>query len=116
MLQSNEQVLSLTAPRPVTWMGIFQPVAEILGVPLVSVSEWMEKLRESARSAENGEGHESAHNLTEFFEAALSAKGTPFATEKAVRASRSLAESKPLGKEDVLRWLSFWESVGFLAT
>ena len=114
MLQSHERVLSLTALRRVTWMEIFQPVAEILGVPLVSASEWLEKLRESAREAEDGKGHESAHNLIDFFEATFSAKETPFATEKAVRASRSLAELKSLGREDVLRWLLFWESVGFL--
>ena len=116
MLQSNERVLSLTAPRPATWMDVFQPVAEILGVPLVSASKWLEKLRESARRAEDGKGHESAHNLIGFFKSeGMGGAAVPLSTAKAVKASKALANARPLGSEDAVRYVEFWAKVGHLA-
>ncbi|KAL1938320.1 hypothetical protein VTO73DRAFT_11771 [Trametes versicolor] len=117
MLYSGEQVLHLSAPRPVPWNTVFGPIAEWLGVPLVPPSEWLAKLRESAKAAESGPkvgAHDSAHNLLPFFEAAMSIKELKFDNGKAVTVSKALAELQPLGKDDALKWLQFWKDAKFL--
>lgn len=118
MLASKEPILHLTSPRPVAWNDIFTPIADQLGVPLVSFVEWLERLRGAARQAEEGgqtDMHDSAFNLLDFFEATMSGRETLCSTDESVRAARALDELQPIGKEDVSRWLSFWEHVGFLS-
>ena len=67
--EGDERVLHLTAPRPASWNDVFRPIADALGVPLVSSSEWLDRFRASARTEEEvvPKG-ESAHALLEFFE------------------------------------------------
>ncbi|KAI0659473.1 acetyl-CoA synthetase-like protein [Cubamyces menziesii] len=117
MLFSGEQVLHLSSPRSASWNDVFAPLAEQLGVALVSVSEWLNRLRQSAQEADRGPnvaGHESAYNLVPFFEAALSRKEVPFDTQKAVKASPTLANMNQIGREDAMKWVQFWQGVGFL--
>ncbi|TBU53497.1 acetyl-CoA synthetase-like protein [Dichomitus squalens] len=118
MLYSDEPILHLTSPKPASWNDVFQPIAKKIAVPLVSTAEWLEKLKESARAANEvqlqTDTHESAHTLIIFFEASLSNKEVLFATHKASAASHTLARLGPLGEPDALRWVAYWESVGFL--
>ncbi|OSD00749.1 acetyl-CoA synthetase-like protein [Trametes coccinea BRFM310] len=115
-LHGHEPVLHLASPRPAAWQDVFGPLAEELGVPLVPVSEWADKLRKSAQEAIDGtlKGHFSAHNLVPFFEAALSRKEVKLSTETAVKVSPALANMKPVGREDAKKWVEFWQGVGFL--
>ncbi|KAI0651021.1 acetyl-CoA synthetase-like protein [Trametes meyenii] len=117
MLHSGVPVLHLTSPKPISWNTVFAPLAEQLDATLVSSAEWLAKLRQSAQDAQKGpnaDGHDSAHNLVPFFEAALSAKEVKFDTQKAVEASGALANICPLDGEDAKKWVRFWKSVGFL--
>ncbi|KAI9058630.1 acetyl-CoA synthetase-like protein [Trametes sanguinea] len=115
-LHGDEPILHLASPRPAAWQDVFGPLAEELGVPLVPVSEWADKLRKSAQEAIDGtlKGHFSAHNLVPFFEAALSRKEVKLSTETAVKVSPALANMKPVGREDAKKWVAFWRGVGFL--
>lgn len=54
MVNSTEQVLHLTSPRPVSWSTLFTSVTEQLGVPLIPASEWLAKLGQSAQEASTG--------------------------------------------------------------
>ncbi|KAI0718411.1 acetyl-CoA synthetase-like protein [Cerioporus squamosus] len=115
VLQSNERIVHLTSPRPVTWSDIFKPIAAKLNVPLIPASHWLERLRaDAARSESQSRGHESAHALIDFFEATFSEKEVLFGTEKVVKASSSLQNMQSLGEADALKWLEFWERLGFL--
>ena len=118
MLYSGEPILHLTSPKPALWNDVFGPIAKKLGIPLVPAGEWLEKLKQSARVANEAqlqaEGHDSAHTLIDFLEVSLSNKEVPFATDKAVVASTSLARLAPLSEADALKWIAYWESVGFL--
>ncbi|KAL7278804.1 hypothetical protein ACG7TL_007815 [Trametes sanguinea] len=115
-LHGDEPILHLASPRPAAWQDVFGPLAEELGVPLVPVSEWADKLRKSAQEAVDGtlKGHFSAHNLVPFFEAALSRKEVKLSTATAIKVSPTLANMKPVGKENVKKWVEFWQGVGFL--
>ena len=118
MVQSNERILHLTAPRPATWNDIFGLITENLGLSVVPVDDWLAKLQESAREAEQGniaaEGVESAHVLMQFFESLLANPEMRLGTTLAVKASPSLAGMRSLGSEDTERWVSFWQSVKYL--
>ncbi|KAI0743094.1 acetyl-CoA synthetase-like protein [Daedaleopsis nitida] len=114
MLHSDGRIFHITLPRPAAWNDVVVPIAERLGVPAVPSSEWMDKLRADARRAETTGDHDSAHTLIDFFDETMSGGETLFGTEKAVAASRSMAALAPIGREDALKWLSYWESVGFL--
>ena len=118
MLYSDEPILHLTSPRPALWNDVFGPIAKRLGVPFVPAGEWLEKLKQSAHVANEAhlqaEGHDSAHTLIDFLEVSLSGKEVPFSTDKALAASTSLARLGPLHQADALKWVTYWESVGFL--
>ena len=61
------------------------------------------------------EEHEAAYHLLSFFSTAgMGGSKGPLSTEKAVRVSKSLANVRPLGKEDALHYVEFWGKVGHL--
>ena len=118
MLYSDEAVLHLTGPKHVSWNDVFQPIAGKLGIPLVPAAEWLKNLTKSSRAANEAQlrtdKHDSAHALVDFFQTSLSNKAVSIATDKAVLASPSLARLGPPSEADVLKWLAYWENVGFL--
>ncbi|RPD70255.1 acetyl-CoA synthetase-like protein [Lentinus tigrinus ALCF2SS1-7] len=115
VLHGNEGIVHLTSPRPVTWNDIIKPIAAKLNVPLVPAEEWLKRLRDdAARPGSQTRGHESAHQLIGFFEAAMAEKEVRFGTEKAVKASPTLRDMQSLGEKDALKWLEFLNKVGFL--
>ena len=107
-----EPVIHLTAPRPVSWSFIIEPIASRLHVPFVPAPEWLAKYKAAAE----GGATESAFQLAGFFEGVMceGAREIPFATERAVHASKSLAEMEPVGEGDVEKWMVYWARVGFL--
>ncbi len=118
MVYSNELALHLINPKPVPWNSVFEPIAERLGVPAVPYEQWVECLDKAAAEASQGPGveqHEAAYNLVTFFKTAgMGGSKGPLSTAKAVRVSKSLANVKPLDKEDALHYVKFWGKVGHL--
>ncbi|KAI1791373.1 acetyl-CoA synthetase-like protein [Ganoderma leucocontextum] len=118
MVDSNERALHVVSPRPVPWNTVFLPIGEYLGVPAVPYEEWVARLEESARAASALPGvqkHDAAHNLIGFFKSeGMGGAAVALSTDKAVRASKTLAGVRPIGREDALNYVRFWEQVGHL--
>ena len=116
MVDSGEGALHLVAPRAVPWDAVFLPMAERLGLPVVPYDEWVARLEKSAADARakgGVEGHDSAHNLIHFFKSeGMGGAAVLLSTAKAVRCSKALAEARPLGSEDAVRFVEFWGKVG----
>lgn len=119
MVDSGERSLHLVSPKPVQWNTIFVPIAERLGLPTVPYAEWTAKLEHSATvAAQAGPGvgqHDAAHNLLGFFKSeGMGGAAVPLSTEKAVRASKSLANARPIGGEDAVKYVEYWAKVGHI--
>ncbi|KAI0350560.1 acetyl-CoA synthetase-like protein [Trametes cingulata] len=116
MVDSNKRALHLVSPAPVQWNTVFVPIAEHLGLPTVPYAEWLAKLEQSAAAASAGPGvgqHDAAHNLLGFFKSeGMGGAAVPLSTERAVRCSKSLANVRPIGREDALNYVKFWQKVG----
>ncbi|RDX52399.1 hypothetical protein OH76DRAFT_1400210 [Lentinus brumalis] len=111
---SDEQALHIIAPRPATWNDVYGLVAVELNVPMVSVSEFLERLWASARAS--GGRSAQALRLAGILEMhAVTRIEIDLDIERAVRVSRTLSTVATVGRADVRHWLSFWEQVGFLA-
>ncbi|KAJ7626112.1 acetyl-CoA synthetase-like protein [Roridomyces roridus] len=120
MAESPPPVLNVLHPWPVPWDTIMEALGTEARLPLVPMAEWVARLRERAPSA-TGEDLESIHalKLVGFFTAAvLSGKmNTTFETSKALQMSETMRElaNKPLGEEDVRRWVAYWRRKGFIS-
>jgi hypothetical protein len=112
--------IHLVHPRPVPWRTVFEPFADMLGVPLVPYDEWLQRLEQSAAS-----GAESpAVRLLGFFKGARleeggrgDAMGFPRleTKETVIRAPKALGSGlEILGPEDVQRWIGHWRRKRFL--
>ena len=107
-------VAHLTAPHPVSWSAVFEPMATRLRVPLVPAAEWLAQVRTAGDRANAAGEHESAFQLMNFFDGVMGAKEVLFATDRSVAMSKTLAGMKQLGEDDVEKWLAYWSGVGFL--
>ncbi|TFK85859.1 hypothetical protein K466DRAFT_566366 [Polyporus arcularius HHB13444] len=111
---SDERALHIIAPRPTTWNDVYGLVAVELNVPMVPVSEFLERLWASARAS--GGRSAQALRLAGILEMhAVTRIEIDLDIERAVRVSRTLSTVAPVGRADVRNWLSFWEQIGFLA-
>ncbi|OBZ74288.1 L-aminoadipate-semialdehyde dehydrogenase large subunit [Grifola frondosa] len=112
----SERVLHLTSPRPVAWNVIFDPRRPPRH--RVPYPQWLARLQDSANAAglrPHVETHHSAHNLLEFFKSAMMGGAeVPLSTKKATKSSRNLAEVRPLCKDDAIKYVQFWASVGHI--
>jgi hypothetical protein len=133
----------LAHPRPVTWSTLFEPVAKRYNLQAVSFETWFSKLAESASDVDNSSKGQLSTNLNSnpavkllsFFRAcddtlktvsldpdrvasleapALARLDVTKCATLVAKESLSVQMLKPLGQEDMLRWIGFWESVGFL--
>ncbi|KAI9433075.1 acetyl-CoA synthetase-like protein [Lactarius indigo] len=121
--------LHVAHPRGVPFNTLIAPVASALNVPLVPYPDWLSKLAEahkasqsySAAELERAQVANPALRLFSFF---LSARTGPewepigvarLDTARAVRVSSVLAEgARPLGEENVWKWMSAWRASRFL--
>lgn len=123
----------LAHPYPASWTSIFGPIAQALGVPLVPYSEWLDRLEADLSNPAHSEVEAATANpalrLIDMFRPyrngpadkteAREAMGVPkLQTAQAVKASSALSRQNlpPLGKEDALRWLQYWQRVGLIKT
>jgi hypothetical protein len=120
--------LHIVNPRGVPFNTLIGSAASSLGVPLVPYPEWLSRLTEehkaqsySAENLEKAQGGNPALRLFGFFQAArIGPEWEPLSvarldTARAVRVSNVLAHGvRPLGEENVRKWLRAWRSSGFL--
>ena len=111
-------------PRGVSFNALVGSAASWLNVPLVPFPEWLSKLSEEhkARSGlKRSQADNPALRIFSHYETAPTGPGwepigsARLDTSRAVCVSKVLAEgAKPLGEDNVLKWLGAWSSSGFL--
>jgi hypothetical protein len=121
--------LHVVHPRGVPFQSLIASAASLLNVPLVSYAEWLSKLSSeahksqslSAAELEKAQAANPALRLFSFFQSArIGPEWEPLSvarldTARAVRVSRMLAKNaKPLGEDNVRKWISEWRAAGFL--
>ena len=105
-------------PRGASFNVLIILVASWLELPLRPFHEWFSKLSEDHEAQSGLKQPRAADNpalrIFSYFDSAPI--GTVrLDTSRAVRVSKVLAEgAKPLGEENVRKWLSAWTSSGFL--
>ena len=126
----DAHTLHIVHPRGVPFNTLITSAASSLNVPLVPYSEWLSKLSEehktqsySETNLEKAQSTNPALRLFSFYQSArIGPEWEPLSvarleTKCAVRVSKVLAENvKPLGEENVRKWLDAWRANGFLPT
>ncbi|KAI0739441.1 acetyl-CoA synthetase-like protein [Daedaleopsis nitida] len=132
MRHSEEPFLHLVHPNPTTWHTLVAPIAQALGVPLVSYGEWLAALEKSV-SAASGSSEEvetmkrnPALRILPFFKAQgglmasrLGGEREPMgfvhlSTEKAAMVSEAFTKMPELDGERAMAWVAAWKKSGFL--
>jgi len=120
--------LHVVHPRGVPFNALVASAAASLDVPLVPYPEWLSKLSEehkaqsySAANLEKAQAENPALRLFGFYQSMRTGlEWEPLGvarldTTRAVQVSSVLAKgAKPLGEENVRKWLSAWRANGFL--
>ncbi|OSC98632.1 acetyl-CoA synthetase-like protein [Trametes coccinea BRFM310] len=127
MRHSPEPFLHLVHPRPVPWHDIIAPIAEELGVSLVSYEQWVSALQNSVSRGEEAEVEllkaNPALRLLDFFKAVKQSEGSAdreplgmvyLSTEKSTKVSRTLAHLPQLDADRAKKWVLAWKKSGFL--
>ncbi|KAI0091717.1 hypothetical protein BDY19DRAFT_904330 [Irpex rosettiformis] len=123
---ANEPYLHLAHPIPTPFSTILQPMSRELELPIVPFEEWSSSLERSGEALNASAEVEITRNnpalkLLDFFasEASRSSEDGAFGIKtlditKARRLSHTLNELPELTETDVLGWLKYWRSVGFI--
>ncbi|KAI0350279.1 acetyl-CoA synthetase-like protein [Trametes cingulata] len=124
MRHAREPFVHLVHPHPAPWHTIVTPIAEKLGVPLVSYAAWLAALEESvskddANEADLMQDNPALRLLSFYKKLKISPEREPLAmvylsTENAVRASETLAHLPELDASRAESWFSAWKRSGFL--
>lgn len=139
MRKSPASYLHLMHPKPVTWASVIQPIATSLDVPIVSYSDWLEKLnlvvKEREESSTTADQLEAARenpalrlidfyrrsNATDHHDCRKDAEAEAFVKvrldmtiTKKVIATLGDPNLPTLGAEDAQRWLEYWHEVAAL--
>ena len=125
MRNASYDILHLVHPQPVLWMSLITPIAQAMGVPLVTYPIWLSALNRSMEdtSFTNVElfRRNPALKLIEFFRRADPSEDKEpldlprLSTEHAVKVSKALNSTMPqLSRNDALRWLEAWQMRGFI--
>jgi len=119
----------LVHPRGVPFNALIGSAASWLNVPLVPFPEWLSRLTgeykktqsHSDANLERMQASNPALRLFSFYDTARTGPeweplgAARLDASRAVRVSKVLAEgAKPLGEENVWKWLAAWRSSGFL--
>ncbi|KAJ7579150.1 hypothetical protein C8J56DRAFT_796936 [Mycena floridula] len=115
---SPHQYLHLLHPNPVPASTIFDSLAQLMNLRLVSYDDWLSKLQKSAPEALSTEN--PAVNcwisFKQLHRTLLTASGEAFghpalASDSAQESSVILRELRmqPLGEKDIKQWLKYWE-------
>ncbi|KAJ6569386.1 hypothetical protein B0H19DRAFT_939587, partial [Mycena capillaripes] len=124
MQSSMNETLHLVHPRPTTWKAVMEPLASLIGVPLVPYAEWFARLKSTAEFTTRTSKGASALKLLSYFQLGL--KPAPnresmgllpkAVSDKGLRASKALMDKEllPLNSTDVEKWVRYWGGVGLL--
>lgn len=126
---TSHKVLHLAHPNTVPWTTIFSAASEELKIPLVSYSEWFDRLSRSAVGLDSSASvsmmeRSPALRILDFFRAS-EAYGNEKKGREAMglrrldlslarNSSPSLKKVRSLAEEDARSWISYWKSIGFL--
>ncbi|KAG5721421.1 Linear gramicidin synthase subunit D [Termitomyces sp. T112] len=127
--------INLVHPRPTQWSEVMNALKAVLdedgfSLRVVPFREWFSLLEKHSKNASDANIQDiPAVKLLEFFRAFSEADhaiadaghhevesgGLPkFTTVKAQRLSQTMREVRPIGVEDVRRWVSYWRDTRFL--
>jgi len=127
--QPGSHTLHVAHPRGVPFNTLIAPVASSLNVPLVPYPDWLSRLATAHKTAqsysaaelERAQAANPALRLFSFFQSARAGpEWEPLGvarldTARAIRVSSVLAkDAKPLGEENVWKWMSAWRASRFL--
>ncbi|KAI6138696.1 putative non-ribosomal peptide synthetase [Pisolithus thermaeus] len=124
-------VVNLVHPRPVEFEALMRPISDALfgknitreRLPLVHSSEWFHMLEKQAIDANEEKIRQvPAIKLLDYlrtFDQQSSSEGNSvleivFATDTAEKVSKTMRALSPISKLDVMRWVDYWVSVGWL--
>ncbi|KAH9895845.1 acetyl-CoA synthetase-like protein [Cubamyces lactineus] len=126
MRHSPEPFVHLVHPQPVPWHNVVAPIAEELGVPLVSFEEWISALEAGASQGDAADVElmkaNPALRILAFFQGLKSIKSPDreplgmvyLSTEKSTKVSEALANMPQLDAERARGWVAAWKRSGFL--
>ena len=132
MLDSDRPVLHLQHSKPRALNELIEPLAKSLNIPLVSYSEWLERLVDQSNKVARGEIKEISRQLQagirllDVFRSLLrktelDPQGT-FEVHPKIDMKVTISESatlqdpkiRQLDASDVARWVSFWRGTGYV--
>ena len=123
---ADASYLHLAHPVSTPLSSILEPISRELDLPIIPFDEWLSSLEQSGEGLDASAEVEVARNnpalkLLDFFakQAGRSGKDGVFGMKtlgvtEARRISRTLDELPAVTQEDVLGWVKYWRSIGFL--
>ncbi|KAJ7640716.1 hypothetical protein DFH06DRAFT_1429524 [Mycena polygramma] len=117
MRNSDVRYLHLSHPQPMPIADILSPISNVLGLPLVPYSQWLDSL-EAAATQESAASTNPGVRLADFFRAYREGNADqeaffPVSLSNAC-AVGFLGSLSPLGAEDVEGWVDYLRRVGYL--
>jgi len=115
----------LVHPRPVLWRDIIDTVATIICVPVIPYDEWLKRLEAVPKTSEVLKNNPALY-LLDFYRSAAPPRDkadvgsreamglASYATANTARDSPSLDHLPQLSRDEVVRWIDYWESKGAL--
>ncbi|KIJ28759.1 hypothetical protein M422DRAFT_189414, partial [Sphaerobolus stellatus SS14] len=126
---SSSTFAHIVHPRPVSWKNAVGTVAEFLDVPVVPFQEWLKRLEAAPRTSEALHNNPALH-LLGFYHACMAPSDFDIArqeeseamglanyetTQTVVNAPSLNTDNLPqLGREEIARWIGYWEGKGAL--
>ncbi|KAF8813041.1 acetyl-CoA synthetase-like protein [Phlegmacium glaucopus] len=116
--EQGKGTFHVSSPQPTPWKELMPAVKDMLvtrinkELEVVSMKEWIEKLKTSTQSAEDN----PAIKLITFFENNMTGKGIRcrLAIDKTKTVSPSLTHVKPVDESAIRLFVDYWRGVGYL--
>jgi hypothetical protein len=113
MSRSSEPIFHLVSPKPVAWSIIFGAFAKRLVVPLIPYDEWICRMSSAAESNTDKE-NVPALSLADFFRSSNFGESVKLSTIRGCAAAPALANMQQLIEKDALKYIDFWQKIGYL--
>ena len=132
-LETEKPFLHLCHPKPVPFTALTEPIAKLYGLGKVSYAKWVDLIAEQAAKVGKGELKPSKYlapgiRLLDTYRCAITPEDPAFKLSYAfglmfkvtgregTAASETLSDPSfpALNEKDVLTWVNYWKSIGFL--
>lgn len=132
-LETDKFILHLLHPKPVPFTALTAPIAKTFGLGQMPYLEWVEKLGEESQKVGRGElkpskylepgirlldtyrsaikPDEPTFNLSDAFGLMYKVTGKEGVAASPILSDPNLPE---VGEKDVMSWIGYWRSIGFL--